>query len=97
MSRGFLVRVSLRYLRFHARQTGTRPPVGLRIPRAASCSRAHSPLLSIGRLQEIELLTLRHEVTVLQRLVKRQSFEAADRALLAALSRLLPRHRWNAF
>ena len=47
--------------------------------------------------KEIELLTLRHEVTVLQRLVKRQSFEAADRALLAALSRLLPRHRWNAF
>ena len=47
--------------------------------------------------KEIELLTLRHELNVLRRQVKRQSFEPADRALFAALSRLLPRHRWNAF
>ena len=47
--------------------------------------------------KEIELLALRHEVVMLRRQVKRQSFEPADRALLAAYSRLLPRSRWGAF
>jgi putative transposase len=47
--------------------------------------------------KEIELLALRHEVAMLRRHVKRQSFEPADRALLAALSWLLPRGRWGVF
>ena len=47
--------------------------------------------------KEIELLALRHEVAMLRRHVKRQSFDPADRALRAALSRLLPRSRWGAF
>ena len=46
---------------------------------------------------EIELLALRHEVALLRRQVKRQSFEPADRALLAVLSRLLPHSRWACF
>ncbi len=47
--------------------------------------------------KDIEILVLRHQLAVLRRQVNRPALEPADRVLLASLSRLLPRARWNAF
>ena len=50
-----------------------------------------------ARALAVELLTLRHEVRVLRRQVKRTHWQAADRLLLAALSRCAPRAGWGRF
>jgi hypothetical protein len=49
------------------------------------------------RTKELEILVLRHELSVLRRQAGQPRFEAADRLLLTALSRVLPRRSWNAF
>ena len=49
------------------------------------------------RSKELEILVLRHELSILRRQVQRPQFEPRDRLLLAALSRVLPRRSWQAF
>ena len=47
------------------------------------------------REKEIEILALRHQLRVLERQVARPQLTQADRALLAAFSRVLPRQAWK--
>jgi putative transposase len=47
--------------------------------------------------KDLEILVLRHQLTVLHRQTPRPRFEPADRAVLAAISRALPRARWSCF
>ncbi len=58
-------------------------------------------ILGTGRCpdegREIELLVLRHQVSVLQRQVKRPRLRRLDRLLLAAASKAMPRARWSSF
>ena len=53
-------------------------------------------LLTRGEVsRDAELLVLRHEKVVLRRQVSRVRYEPRDRLWVAALSRLVPRRRWN--
>ena len=47
--------------------------------------------------KELEIVVLRHELAILRRQVGRPTPRPADRAFLAAASRLMPRRRWSSF
>jgi putative transposase len=47
--------------------------------------------------KDLEILVLRHQLTVLRRKAPRPKLEPADRALLAAISRVLPPACWSCF
>jgi putative transposase len=49
------------------------------------------------RSKELEILVLRHQLHVVQRQVTRPRLRTADRMLLAAFSRSLPRPAWSSF
>ena len=60
-----------------------------------------SELLRIHRMdaaaKDAKILVLRHQLAVLRREVARPCFSSSDRALIATLSRLVPRERFAAF
>ena len=47
--------------------------------------------------KDVEILVLRHQLRVLQRVAGAPKYRVTDRVLLAAASRVLPRDRWIAF
>ena len=47
--------------------------------------------------KELEIVVLRHELTVLRRQTRRVQLTQSDRVFLAAASRLMPRSRWKSF
>jgi hypothetical protein len=50
-----------------------------------------------GCERELEIVVLRHQLAILRRGGKRPQYTTVDRALLAAVSRLLPPERWSCF
>jgi hypothetical protein len=49
------------------------------------------------RSKELELLVLRHELSILRRQARCPQLRESDRLVLAALSRVMPRRSWQAF
>src|SRR5215207_1027878 len=47
--------------------------------------------------KDLEILVLRHQLAVLRRQTPRPKLKPTDRALLAAISRILRRSRWSCF
>src|SRR5215211_3944312 len=53
--------------------------------------------LACGGERGLEIVVLRHQLAILRRGGKRPRYTTADRAVLAAASRLLPQERWSCF
>jgi putative transposase len=79
-------------------------------PRRLSCVLSKLVYLALCRLialfvllargdaaKDLEILVLRHQLTVLRRQLPRPRLEPADRVLLAAISRVVPRTRWSSY
>jgi putative transposase len=49
------------------------------------------------RSKELEILLLRHELSIMRRQKRRPKLAESDRLVLAALSRLMPRRSWHSF
>jgi len=49
------------------------------------------------RSKDVEILVLRHQLTVVRRQIIRARFEPADRALFSAFARALGRDHWSMF
>jgi hypothetical protein len=54
-------------------------------------------MIGITSEAEVEVLVLRHELSVLRRQIKRPKLRRRDRLFLAAMSRMLARECWTAF
>jgi putative transposase len=72
------------------------------LPKLAYLALCHSIQLLVllaraDAAKDLEILVLRHQLAVLRRQISRPRLQPADRALLAALSRALPRARWSCF
>jgi putative transposase len=67
------------------------------LPDVALPVAAHTSASALGRLKELEIVVLRHELSVLRRQTGRPQLRPSDRLFLAAASRLLPRSRWRSF
>jgi hypothetical protein len=73
-----------------------------RLPRLAYLTMCRSIQLLVllarrDAAKDLEILVLRHQLAVLRRQVPQPMLEPTDRALLAAVSRVLPRARWSCF
>jgi putative transposase len=66
------------------------PGVPLLVPSRVALSRSEG-------FKELEIVVLRHELSVLRRQTRRPQLTMTDRVLLAAASRLLPRSSWRSF
>jgi putative transposase len=49
------------------------------------------------RSKELEILLLRHELSIMRRQTRRPKLAESDRLVLAALSRVMPRRSWHSF
>jgi putative transposase len=61
------------------------------------CSRSSCYLRAGDRSKELELLLLRHELSILRRQARRPRFTENERLMLAAPSQVIPRRSWRAF